>query len=230
MTDKNNNSGYRNSGYRNSGDCNSGYRNSGYYNSGDYNSGDCNSGYYNSGDYNSGYFNSGYYNSGDYNSGDYNSGNYNSGDYNSGDYNSGDYNSGWFNTDEPKMRFFGKDSEYTYSEFHDKFDFIYPDLKVCAWIDKKDMSEEEKNEVSDWSDMGGYLKTLDYKEAWSEYWNRASDDEKQWFQNLPNFDPKIFEEITGIDIKTKKETIEIGGILYDKGEVGEKLKGIKPVK
>jgi len=128
------------------------------------------------------------------------------------------------------MRFFGKDSEYTYSEFYDKFDFIYPDLKICAWINTEDMSEEEKKEVSGWSEMGGYLKTLDYKEAWNEYWNRASDSDKQWFQNLPNFDPKIFKEITGIDVKTKKETIEIGGILYDKGEVEEKLKGIKPVK
>jgi hypothetical protein len=184
-------------------DTNTGYRNSGYRNSGYYNSGNCNSGYYNSG-----YRNSGNYNSGNCNSGDYNSGNCNSGDYNSGNCNSGDYNSGWFNTDEPKMRFFNKDSEYTYSEFSDKFSFIYPDLHTCQWIDKKDMTDEQKEEIEGWETMGGFLKTMDYKEAWAEYWGRASESDKSWFMNLPNFDAKIFEKITGIDVEKKDSATE----------------------
>jgi len=177
------NSGNYNSGYRNSGDYNSGNRNSGYRNSGDCNSGDCNSGDCNSGNYNSGYRNSG---------------DCNSGDCNSGYYNSGDYNSGWFNTNEPKMRFFNKDSEYTYTEFNDKFSFVYPDLKICSWVNYKDLPKDEQN--TDTKNMNGKLKTLTYKEAWAEYWTRASEEDKKWFQNLPNFTPEIFEEITGIKI------------------------------
>lgn len=200
----------------NTGDCNSGN-----FNSGNFNSGDCNSGYYNSGDYNSGdcnsgYCNSGYRNSGDCNSGDYNSGNFNSGYRNSGDYNSGDYNSGWFNSDEPKMRFFNKDSEYTYLEFSEKFSFVYPDLHTCQWIEKDDMTDEEKEEVSGWETMGGYLKEMNYQEAWAEYWGRASDSDKQWFQNLPNFDAAIFQEITGIDLSKKDDVFEQARKLLEK--------------
>ena len=146
------NSGYYNSGYYNSGDYNSGYRNSGNYNSGDYNSGDRNSG-----DRNSGYCNSGYRNSGNYNSGNRNSGN-----YNSGHYNSGDYNSGWFNTNEPKMRFFNKDSDMTYSEFIEK-GLVCPDLKICSWVELNDLPKEEQTESA--KQMGGLLKTLSYKEV-----------------------------------------------------------------
>ena len=176
----------------NTGDYNSGYRNSGDRNSGDYNSG-----YRNSGDYNSGDYNSGYRNSGNYNSGYYNSGDRNSGDRNSGNYNSGYYNSGWFNTDEPNMRFFNKESDIKYSDFYVQ---VFPDLKITAWVNKKDLPENEI--TSEVEQMGGILKTLTYKEAWKEYWGRASEEDKKWFQSLPNFCPKIFEEITGIDVNT----------------------------
>ena len=169
---------------------------------------DTNTGDRNSGNYNSGYRNSGYRNSGNYNSGNCNSGDYNSGNCNSGDYNSGDSNSGWFNTNEPKMRFFNKDSEYTYSEFLEKFNFIYPDLHICQWISKDDMTDVEKKEVSGWDEMGGYLKTMNYKEAWAEYWSRASESAKQWFMNLPNFDADIFKEITGIDVGKQDSVAE----------------------
>ena len=171
-------------------------------NTGCENSGNCNSGYYNSGDYNSGNCNSGYYNSGYYNSGDYNSGYYNSGYYNSGYYNSGYYNSGWFNTNEPKMRFFNKDSDITYSEFQ-KQSWRFPDLKICAWVELNDLSKDEQTESA--KQMGGLLKTLTYKEAWKEYWGRTSENDKEWFKNLPNFDKNLFLEITSINVGTEEE-------------------------
>ena len=192
------NTGCLNSGYYNSGDYNSGY-----YNSGNYNSGDRNSGNYNSGDRNSGNYNSGDRNSGNRNSGYYNSGNYNSGNYNSGNYNSGDRNSGFFNTNEPKMRFFNQDSNTTYSEFS-KNRIVYPDLKICAWVELNDLPKEEQTESA--KQMGGLLKTLTYKEAWAEYWNRASKEDKEWFKNLPNFSWEIFTEITGIEAEDSKKT------------------------
>jgi hypothetical protein len=187
--------------------------NTGCHNSGYRNSGNSNSGYRNGGDYNSGNFNSGYRNSGDYNSGDYNSG------YrNSGNSNSGNYNSGWFNTNEPKMRFFNKDSNLTYSEFA-KQSWIYPDLKICEWVENKDLPKDEQTTATE--QMGGKLKPLNYKEAWKEYWGRASDDDKKWFQSLPNFDSTIFEEITGIKVneevslKGKTVKVELDGKTYE---------------
>src|SRR3990167_2399241 len=152
----------------------------------------------NTGCLNSGYRNSGYRNSGYRNSGDCNSGDCNSGYRNSGDYNSGDYNSGWFNTNEPKMRFFNKDSDITYSEFVKK-SLIYPDLKICAWVELDNLSKDEQTESA--KQMGGLLKTLTYKEAWEEYWGRASEADKKWFRGLPNFNETLFEEITGIKVK-----------------------------
>ena len=193
-------------------DGNTGCKNSGDYNSGDYNSGDYNSGNRNSGDYNSGYGNSG-----DYNSGYRNSGNWNSGYGNSGYGNSGNWNSGWFNTDEPKMRFFNKESSLTYTEFM-KNRVVYPNLKTCSWVSYKDLPASEQN--TNTKNMDGMLKTLTYKEAWKEYWDRASEGDKKWFMNLPNFDTKIFEEITGIDVEENKSlvgqevTVIIGGKTY----------------
>ena len=67
--------------------------------------------------------------------------------------------------------------------------------------------------------MDGMLKTLTYKEAWAEYWTRASDSDKEWFQKLPNFTPEIFEEITGIKVgekslKGKRVKVELDGVSY----------------
>jgi len=204
MTDiKNKTEDDGNSGKSNSGNQNSGNQNSGDRNSGHFNSGDRNSGHYNSGLLNSGNQNSGLLNSGNQNSGHVNSGNQNSGHVNSGNFNSGDYNAGWFNTDEPKMRLFNKDSELTYSQFQKQCELIYPDLKVCSWVNTKDMTKQEKKEEIGWKLSGGYLKKLGYKEAWQEYWNRASDSDKKFFTSLPNFDADIFFEITSINTKEK---------------------------
>jgi len=199
------NSGFGNSGNRNSGFGNSGDRNSGDYNSGNYNSGDRNSGYCNSGDYNSGYYNSGYCNSGDCNSGDRNSGFGNSGFGNSGfgnsgHYNSGDYNSGLFNTNEPKMHLFNRECEYTYSEFLAKFGYRTLNPTLTEWILSTDMTDAEKEAHPSHETTGGYLKTFTYKEAWSNAWKNADDEQKRWFRRLPNFDADIFFEITGIRV------------------------------
>ena len=212
--DNKNNSGYNNSGYRNSGNYNSGDNNSGDFNSGYRNSGYRNSGYFNSGDNNSGDNNSGDYNSGDYNSGDRNSGNFNSGNRNSGNYNSGNFNSGYrnsgiFNTDEPKMRAFGKETYMTFSEWRDSDDYIYFNIPLNIYVFYSDMTDEEKKEHDYAKSTGGYLKTLDYEEAWAKWWeDNKSEAMKNKIKKLPNFDSSIFEEITGIKIDME-EKVEI---------------------
>ena len=203
----NGNSGNWNSGYGNSGNGNSGNRNSGYGNSGNGNSGDRNSGDRNSGDRNSGNGNSGDRNSGDGNSGDRNSGNGNSGDWNSGNgnsgnWNSGDRNSGYFNTPDQKYIFiFNKRIEKSILNDIRFPYFLY--FELSEWVNINQMSSEEKNKHPECDAIGGYLKTYSYKEAFRksfEMAKRKPDWQKQLalLKAIPNFDAKIFEEISGI--------------------------------
>ena len=193
------NSGYWNSGDRNSGDRNSGYSNSGYRNSGDCNSGDRNSGYCNSGYRNSGDRNSGYRNSGDCNSGYRNSGSRNSGYRNSGYWNSGYRNSGFLNTTKPKIRIFNKETNLTKNEINFP-NFFYFELN--QWIRWDSMTDTEKKNYPNAYTCDGYLKTIDYKDAWKISWDKSDKIDKQKLFKLPNFNPDIFEEISGI--KTHK--------------------------
>lgn len=186
-----------------------------------------NTGCNNSGDWNSGDWNSGYWNSGNCNSGNRNSGNRNSGKWNSGNWNSGDRNSGSFNTDCPKMRLFNKELDMTVEEFYKKYN-ISADIPLSRWVDTDDMTEQEKQEVSGWSERGGYLKTLPFKEACQIWW-KENPKEHDRFLTLPGFDAVIFEEITGIKTGIK-ETIKIGEYEYDKAEVETRLQDIKPIK
>src|SRR3990167_783310 len=165
------------------------------------NTGDHNTGCCNTGDGNSGDGNTGDGNSGDGNSGDYNTGYCNSGDYNTGYCNSGYSNSGYFNTNEPKMRLFNKESDFTYTELYkqDKFPDFY-EFYLAKWISEEEMSEQEKQEHDYYSTIGGYLKKYEYKQAWANFWKETSEENRQKFLNLPNFNADIFKDITGIDI------------------------------
>ena len=48
---------------------------------------------------------------------------------------------------------------------------------------------------------GGYLKTYTYKQAWANLWKKLNKEEKQAIKDLPNFDKKVFKEITGITVR-----------------------------
>ena len=156
--------------------------NSGNRNSGEWNSGNSNSGNWNSGDRNSGYGNSGYGNSGN---------------GNSGNWNAGDLNSGYFNSDEPCLRMFNKMTNYKREDVEIP-SWCYFDLTV--WVSHDTATEEEKTEHKDEIEIcGGFLKTIDYKDAWRIAWNKASIEERKKLFDLPNWDNQVFKEITGID-------------------------------
>ena len=74
-------------------------------------------------------------------------------------------------------------------------------LETTKWICWDDMTDEEKANNERASVCGGYLKVYEYKEAWKNLWDTLDDDEKETFRTLPNFDPDVFEDITGIRIK-----------------------------
>ena len=195
------NSGSMNSGRGNSGSWNSGSMNSGSMNSGSWNSGSWNSGSMNSGRGNSGSWNSGSINSGRGNSGSMNSGSMNSGSWNSGSWNSGSCNSGYFNTDEPFVRMFNKDTKYRRSEINIP-SFCYFDLTVWVSFDTATDEEKEKHK-KEIETCGGFLKTLDYKEAWRLAWDKASKEEHKELLKLPNWNNEIFKEISGIDAEAE---------------------------
>ena len=216
------NTGNYNTGGENSGDKNTGSWNTGHYNTGNWNSGNCNtgnystgnlnSGYYNTGSYNTGSYNTGYFNSGCYNSGCYNNGKHNSGDCNSGDNNSGDWNTGHWNSGDLNSGIFNtSDQEYTFAfnKLVKKQDlselpnvhFLY--FSLIEWVPKERMSKKEKKQHPEYVTTGGYIKQYTYKEAFRKSFEAAKKKE-DWpeqlkrLKALPNFDAKIFEEISGI--------------------------------
>ena len=203
-----NNTGHRNSGNRNIGHGNSGDYNIGDYNSGNRNIGDCNSGHWNSGYYNSGNWNSGNWNSGNRNSGNYNSGDFNSGDMNSGDYNSGDFNktrfsNGCFNTESPKIYVFNRPSNWTYQDWLESdakeilSNIPYGELE---WVPLADMEDIDKEMHPESEITRGYLTKLAGQEVnRQKWWQELEERKKEVIKSLPNFDSRIFKEITGID-------------------------------
>ena len=191
-------------GNRNSGNLNSGNRNSGNLNSGNWNSGNWNSGDCNSGNWNSGNRNSGDCNSGDCNSGNRNSGNWNSGNRNSGNWNSGNRNSGYFNVDSPLIRIFGKETDVKIENIHFP-DWLY--FSLTQWVSHDTANDEEKKEHEREIELsGGFLKVLDYKEAFRLAWSKAEFSERKKLFSLPNWNNEIFMQISGID--AEKEIAE----------------------
>ena len=199
------NTGDCNTGYRNTGNYNVGYCNTSSYNTGNYNTGSCNTGYRNTGNCNTGYFNTGNYNTGNRNTGNCNTGYYNNGDYNTGDcnigmFNSCNYSNGLFNTKEPTINIFNIDSGMTISEFKESEYYhalMSSPFRLTKWIEysKEEKKTDKKKEL-----IGGYLKKYTFYEACANWWNKMSDENKEIIKSIPNFDAKIFKEITGIEI------------------------------
>ena len=201
------NAGKSNTGFGNTGDLNSGDRNTGDYNSGDWNSGNRNSGVGNSGNCNSGDKNVGHYNSGHRNTGNCNSGNWNTGDRNSGNCNTGDFNlsdnnAGCFNVDDHKLLFFDQETELTWYQWRNsraRALLLDTDIQPTKWVHANDMTDYEKSDHPSYETTGGYLKKLDISNAYQKWWDRLSSDQKQCIKEIPNFDAKKFEMITGVN-------------------------------
>ena len=183
----NRNTGDRNTGDWNTGDWNTGDRNTGDRNTGDWNTGDCNTGDRNTGDWNTG----------DRNTGDRNTGDCNTGNRNIGNWNTGNWNTGFFNTKDGKIMLFNKPTDKTRAELYFPH-FLYFDLTV--WVSHDTATDEEKEEhKKEIECTGGFLKELDYKEAFRRAYAKAGADEHGMLFALPNFDPAVFEEISGVD-------------------------------
>ena len=77
---------------------------------------------------------------------------------------------------------------------------------LTEWIPESKMSRQEKKRHSEYATTGGYLKKYTYKEAFRKSFEKAKQlpnwpDQLKMLKALPNFDAKIFEEISGIKSK-----------------------------
>ena len=215
----NRNTGDCNTGDWNTGDCNTGNRNTGDWNTGDWNTGNRNTGNrntgnWNTGDWNTGDCNTGNWNTGDWNTGDWNTGNRNTGDWNTGDWNTGDwnrssFNAGCFNTEEQKITMFNKPSDWSYRNWlNSDVRYLLNQIpkNVVEWVYSEDMTDEEKAEYPTHETTGGYLKVLDESECVQLWWDGLREQYREIIFSLPNFDPDIFEQCTGIKVQKEGET------------------------
>ncbi|SCY44892.1 hypothetical protein, partial [Ruminococcus sp. YE282] len=130
-----------------------------------------------------------------------NSGNRNSGNRNSGNWNKTSFSSGVFNTNEAKILMFNKPSDWTFRDWLDsKARYLLNQIKhdLLEWVWSENMTDAEKEQHPEHTTTGGYLKVLDESECGQKWWDSLSYDDKMVIASLPNFDVKIFEEITGI--------------------------------
>jgi len=63
------------------------------------------------------------------------------------------------------------------------------------------MTDEEKSVNPEAETCGGYLKRLDYKEAFQASYAKASKEEIEMLKKLPNFNKKVFFKISGIKVE-----------------------------
>ena len=97
-----------------------------------------------------------------------------------------------------------------------------PTIKVSmlTWIDKKDMSDNEKETYPVYNEIGGYLKKISYEDAWKLWWDNATAADRQKITDIKYFDAKIFKGITGLDVEAqkslsgKKVRVELDGVSY----------------
>ena len=163
----------------------------------------CNTGLNCTGNRNSGNRNSGNMNSGNRNSGDRNSGNWNSGNWNSGNWNSGNWNSGYLNSKDALCYILDAPSNLTNAIAirTEWFKFLINlNFPLNEFIFESDMTDSEKEKFPHYITLGGYLRTLTYKESWEIALKNISEKEKDILRSIPNWDAEIFYEITGVRI------------------------------
>ena len=160
---------------------------------------------------NTGKYCTGNRNTGDCNSGNRNTGNRNTGDWNTGNWNTGDWNkasrsTGCFSTEAQKIKMFNKESDWNYGDwFESKARALLNRIpqKIVEWVPEEDMTEQEKTDNPECATAGGYLKVVDGAGCAQEWWDGLREHEKDAIRGLPNFDPEIFRECTGIDMGSK---------------------------
>ena len=172
------------------------------------NVGKCNSGLRNTGDRNTGNGNTGNRNTGNWNTGNGNTGNGNTGNWNTGNGNTGNWNTGngntgFFSTITPTITLFEKPTDMTYEQVCkiEGIQILNWNYENNWWIYSEKMSDAEKAKHPEHKTLGGYLKSVPFKDACALMWGNLTADEKEKVKAIPNFDADIFYRITGIMVE-----------------------------
>ena len=105
------------------------------------------------------------------------------------------------------LRVFNQDvSETRYDEVKKILTDNQIKITLTKWTDYKELEKSEKTATA--KQHGGLLKTFSYEDAWLNFWNEATREQKNCILDLPEFDADIFKEITGIDVKKRDSVAE----------------------
>jgi hypothetical protein len=201
--------GDRSTGYRSTGDYSTGYRSTGDQSTGNWSTGYWSTGYRSTGDQSTGNWSTGYWSTGDRSTGDYSTGNWSTGyrstgNGSTGDWSTSDYSTGHFSTiDDTGFGAFNKPCSREEWENAKKPEFIY--FNLTEWVPEEEMSDQDKEDFGSHKTTGGYLKALDYSDAWAKAWNGATEEDKELLCKLPNFDADVFKKISGIDVNAQAQ-------------------------
>jgi len=85
-----------------------------------------------------------------------------------------------------------------------KSDISFPNwlrFGLTQWVSYDTATDKErKKHKKDIEVCGGFLKNLEYKEAFRRAWDNAEVSERKKVTVLPGFDKDVFFEISGIDV------------------------------
>ena len=199
MSNKNS-TGDRSTGNWSTGDRSTGSWSTGSWSTGNRSTGNWSTGTWSTGDMSTGYNSTGYNSTGDNSTGNWSTGNLSTGNMSTGSWSISSWSTGHFST-EDYGGFGAFNKPCTPEEWNNaiKPNFLYS-VSPTRWIPECEMTDKEKENNPSFKTTGGYLKTVTMKESWAEAWaNKGKDDEAQ-LRALPNFDAKVFEEISGIDV------------------------------
>ena len=105
------------------------------------------------------------------------------------------------------LRVFNQDvSETRYDEVKKILTDNQIKITLTKWTDYKELEKSEQTATA--KQLGGLLKTFSYEDAWLNFWNEATREQKNCILDLPEFDADIFKEITGIDVKKRDSVAE----------------------
>ena len=144
------------------------------------------------------------------NAGNFNTGDCNTGDFNTGNFNTGDCNTGFFCTETPKATLFDQPSDLTHDQVRELLPYVELPIS-CQWICKSKMTDQEKKDNPNWDAVGGYLKKINksIQETFPIWWESTTQENRDKFLNLPNFDAEKFLKCTGVDVR-KDEKAKFG--------------------
>ena len=177
----------------------------GNYSTGNYSTGNLSTGHMSTGNYSTGFCSTG-----DMSTGNWSTGCRSTGNCSTGNWSISNYSTGHFST-EDYTGFGCFDKPCSHRQWRGAYKPSWLLFDLTDWVDKSDMTDQEKEDNPTYKSTGGYLKVYDYQEAFQASYAQATREEQLAIKDLPNFDAEKFYQISGIRIDedpTEEMTME----------------------